>query len=80
MYVPETKPDRVELEPVPANAPGLMIQFPAGRPVNKTLPVARIQVGCVIVPIVGAVGVTGCALITTSADASEVHPTELVTV
>ena len=68
------------LEPVPANAPGLMVQLPMGKPLNTTLPVATEQVGCVIVPIVGAVGVGGCVLITTSADASEVHPTELVTV
>lgn len=33
-----------------------------------------------IVPAIGCAGVTGCALITTSADAMEVHPTELVTV
>jgi hypothetical protein len=33
-----------------------------------------------MVPTVGAAGVVSCALITTSADASEVHPTELVTV
>ena len=79
MYVPATKPDRVVFEPVPAIAPGLMVQFPAGKPLNTTLPVATRHVGCVIVPTVGAAGVTGCALITTSADASEVHPTELVT-
>ena len=33
-----------------------------------------------MVPAVGAVGVTGCALITTLADAGEVHPTEFATV
>ena len=30
-----------------------------GNPFNTTLPVATLQVGCVIVPTVGAVGVTG---------------------
>jgi hypothetical protein len=40
----------------PEIAPGLIIQFPVGNPLNKTLPVAVKQVGCVIVPNVGAVG------------------------
>ena len=31
-------------------------------------------------PTIGIVGVAGCVLITTFADANEVHPTELVTV
>ena len=33
-----------------------------------------------IVPTIGADGVAGCALITTSADADDVHPAALVTV
>jgi len=32
------------------------------------------------VPKAGAVGVAGCAVITTFADAAETHPDELVTV
>ena len=60
--------------------PGLMVQFPDGKPLNTTLPVATAQVGWVIVPTVGAAGVAGCALITTFADATEIHPTEFVTV
>ena len=64
----------------PAIAPGLMVQFPAGKPFNTTLPVATVHVGCVIVPMVGAAGVNGCALITTLAETGEVHPTALVTV
>jgi len=60
--------------------PGSMVQFPAGKPFNIMLPVATEQVGCVIVPTVGAVGVTGCALMTTLAEAGEVHPAALVTV
>ena len=32
-----------------------------------------------IVPIIGAVGATGAALITTLADSSEIHPASLVT-
>ena len=67
------------LLPVPAILPGLIVQLPEGSPVNTTLPSA-VQVGCVIVPTVGAEGVTGWALITTLADAAEVQPTSLVTV
>ena len=52
----------------------------AGKPDKTTLPVARAQVGCVIVPTIGAVGVAGCVLITTLADAGEIHPEALVTV
>ena len=58
--------------------PGLMVQLPEGKLFNTTLPVATEQVGCVIVPRVGAEGVA--AVNTTFAVAGEVHPTELVTV
>jgi len=68
------------LVPVPAMAPGLSIQLPVGKPFNSTLPVETEQVGCVIVPTIGADGVDGCMLITTLADTGEVHPAELVTV
>ena len=44
------------LVPLPVIAPGLMVQLPAGRPFNTTLPVAVAQVGCVMTPTVGAVG------------------------
>ena len=44
------------------------------------LPVASSQVGCVIVPMTGAAGVTGCALITTSAEAGEAQPAAFATV
>ena len=60
--------------------PGLRVQFPAGKPLNITLPVETVQVGCVIELTVGAGGVTGCASIITFADAAEVHPEALVTV
>ena len=46
----------------------------AGNPLKVTLPVAIVQVGCVIVPTIGAVGVGGCTLITTLADKGEAHP------
>ena len=70
----------VVLNVEPAMAPGLIVQFPAGRPLNSTLPVDTAHVGWVIVPTRGADGVTGCALMTTLAEANEVHPAELVTV
>ena len=66
--------------PVPAIAPGLIIQLPAGNPLNSMLPVATEQVGWVMVPTIGAAGVAGCTLITTAVDAGEVHPEALVTV
>ena len=56
-----------------------MIQQPEGNPFNTTLPVATVQVGWVMVPTVGVVGVNGCAFITTLADAGDVHPEALVT-
>jgi hypothetical protein len=65
---------------LPAIAPGLIVQLPAGKPLSATFPVARAQVGCVIKPTIGADGVAGCALITTSADNTEVHPAASVTV
>src|SRR5664280_796196 len=80
LYVFAAKPFIVVLVPVPDIGPGLMVQLPEGNPLNTTLPVANAQVGCVIVPIAGAVGVTGCALITTLPDAGETHPEALVTV
>ena len=73
-------PDMVVLEPDPAIPPGFIVQFPVGRPLNSALPVASAQLGCVIAPARGADGVTGCALITTSADADEIHPAEFLTV
>ena len=44
----------------PAIAPGLIVQFPDGRPLRTTDPDGARQVGCVIVPATGAVGVAGC--------------------
>jgi len=59
LYVPDAKPDTVVLLPVPVIAPGFNVQFPDGNPLNTTEPVEVEQVGCVIVPTVGAVGVEG---------------------
>ena len=52
----------------------------AGNPFKTTLPVATLQVGWVVVPRMGADGVEACVLITTLADAGEIHPETLVTV
>ena len=52
-------PEIVAFAPVPGIAPGLIVQLPAGKPFNITLPVPTAQVGWVTVPTVGAVGVTG---------------------
>ena len=72
--------ERVAVDPVPDTAPGLIVQLPAGNPLNSTLPVASEQVGWVIVPAIGAEGVAGCASITTAVEAGEMHPAALVTV
>jgi len=52
----------------------------AGKPFKTTLPVDTEQVGWVIVPTVGAVGVAGWVLITTLAEDGDIHPEALVTV
>jgi hypothetical protein len=75
----------VELVPVPEVVvpPGdrVRVHVPvAGNPPKTTLPVAKAQVGWVIVPTVGAVGVDGGAMITTLAEAEEIHPEAFVTV
>ena len=80
MYVPFASPEIVVLVVEPVIDPGFIVQLPAGKPDNITLPVAVAHVGCVIVPTVGAVGVAGWALITTLPDAADVQFTELVTV
>ena len=48
----------------------------AGKPLNPTVAVAVEQLGCVIVPTTGAVGVIGWAWIATLIEAAEVHPEE----
>jgi hypothetical protein len=51
-----------------------------GRPLRTILPVATVQVGGVIVLTTGAEGVTGWAGITTFDEATDIHPSEFVTV
>ena len=64
VYVPAASNEIVELvpEPVVVVPPGdrVKVHVPvAGKPLKITLPVAKAQLGCVIVPTVGAVGVAG---------------------
>ena len=51
-----------------------------GSPLSATLPVESAHVGWIIAPTTGAVGESGWTLITTLADAGEVHPRALVTI
>ena len=74
------KPEIVVVAVLPVIAPGLRVQFPTGNPESTTLPIATAQVGWVIKPTTGEVGVVGCTLMTILADATEIHPSELVTV
>ena len=64
VYVPAASNEIVELVPVPVEVvpPGerVRVHVPlAGNPLKTTLPVAKVQVGWVIVPTVGAVGADG---------------------
>ena len=70
----------VVLVPDPLIPPGLIVQDPVpGKPFNTTLPVGDPHAeGWVMLPAIGAVGATGAALITTSADAFDIHPAAAV--
>ncbi len=65
VYVPAVSPVTVPVvpdEPDGSEPEGIPVtdQVPVeGNPLNATLPVATVQVGWVIVPVTGAVGVTG---------------------
>jgi hypothetical protein len=78
--IPSVNPVTILVTPVPEIDPGFMVQFPKGKPLSSALPVATEHVGCVIVPVIGANGVSGCELIIMLVDAEEVHPAALVTV
>ncbi len=66
----------------PVIYPGLIVHVPVlGNPLNETLPVGFVQVGCVIVPTTGLTGAVGTALITIFEVAVEIQPVPtLVTV
>lgn len=85
VYVPGGIADTVRVTPVPGmvTLPGVLVSVHvpvSGSPLSSTLPVERAQVGCTIVPTIGATGVSGCVLITTFDDDADTHPLELVTV
>jgi hypothetical protein len=63
----------VVLTVLPVMPPGLMVQLPAGRPFNTTLPVERKHVVWVITPINGAVG-TAAIVTEVTADTSPQPP------
>ena len=64
----------------PDIAPGLIIQFLGGRPVNKIVPVATLQAGCITVLAIGVDGIAGCGSIIALTDGNDVHPAAFVTV
>ena len=75
----------VLLIPVPEviTAPGILVIVQApedGKPLSITLPVGTANVGCVIVPITGAVGAAGTVGMMTFADGTDKHPSAEVTV
>ena len=70
-------------DPVVVIAPGDLVRVhvpEAGSPLRATLPVATVHVGWLIVPMTGAVGVEGWALMTTFPEETDTHPSSLVTV
>ena len=70
-------------DPVIFIAPGVRVrvQVPeAGRPLSVTLPVAKLHVGDIMVPGIGAPGIGGCAFITRLTEGTETHPETVDTV
>lgn len=68
--------------PVVVTAPGFLftVQEPDGNPLKLTEPVAKVQVGCVMVPTTGLDGVVGCVFTTTFSVAEDVQPSAFLTV
>ena len=69
--------------PVVVTPPGDLVSVHVpeeGKPLNATLPLATLHVGCVMVPIIGMVGLVGWALITILDEAVEIQPEAFVTV
>jgi hypothetical protein len=69
--------------PVAVTPPGaaVTVHVPdAGSPLKSTLPVGVEQVGCVIVPTNGAVGVVGALFKTAFVEEADVQPRSFVTV
>ena len=86
VYVPEDKPDTVVVGRLPVVVVMIPpksrdnVQLPDSKPLNTTLPVAKAQVGWVMVPTVGGVGVVGADSISTLPLTPEVQPAKFVTV
>jgi hypothetical protein len=84
VYVPGSRLDIVTVAPLPVVVipPGFLVRVheSVGSELSTTLPVATAHVGWVIVPMAGAEGVGGCALIVTGEDAGDVQPFDPVTV
>jgi hypothetical protein len=85
VYVLADSPLKMPVVPVPLivvdPTDSVTVHVPvAGNPLKATLPVAVEQVGWVIAPITGAIGVDGWVLIIALTEANEIQPTELVTV
>lgn len=62
--------------PVEVAPPGVTVTVHVpldGKPLKATSPVAIVQLGCVIVPTAGAIGVVGCEVITAFTETVEVH-------
>ena len=69
-------------DPIVETVPGycMRVQVPdTGKPLNITVPVGNPQVGGVIVPTEGALGIGGWVIIVRFADWADIHPIELVT-
>ena len=75
---PATRLVTVTVEVEPVIPPGLTVQFPEGSPPRTTLPVETVQVGWVMVPIVGAAG-RGLTLTAVTADCALWQPAASVT-
>ena len=72
------RPLKVPVVPVPVivvePTDSVTVHVPAaGNPLKAMLPVTTAQLGWVIAPTIGAVGVAGCTLTTALPDAIEVH-------
>jgi len=81
VYVPGISPVMVVLVPVPVIVipPGILVnvQVPvAGKLFKTTFPVATVDVGCIIVPTMGAVSMHGWVLIVTIVP-GEIQPSEI---
>jgi len=70
------------VDPLVVTRPGyrVRVHVPVGRPLRTTLPVPTVQVGWVMVPKTGAVGVGGWASMVTLADEADVQPSAFLTV